>query len=218
MDVSGLLTPEAARLEKYQPRQRYFLLDEGLTETGDGDGLSAYLLRLEQAESIDGLRQGIKALRERLADRKYDRLRRVFAVFLSRVVLRRTGLLHEDIPELTDLQEVDNMLEESVDRWSAEILRKGILQGHAEGRQEGLAEGRQEGLAEGRQEGLAAGRQEGLAEGRQEGLAEGRQAGLAEGRQAMVANMVHAGFSVEQISVALGLSMEDTRELLTHVQ
>ena len=70
------------------------------------------------------------------------------------------------------------MLEESVDRWSDEILRRGILQGHAEGRQKGFAEG----------------------------------------RQAMVANMVHAGFSVEQISVALGLSLEDTRELLTHVQ
>ena len=42
-----------------------------------------------------------------------------------------------------------DMLEESVDRWSDEILRKGILQGHAKGRQEGLAEGRQEGLAEG---------------------------------------------------------------------
>jgi predicted transposase/invertase (TIGR01784 family) len=194
LDVSGLLAPEASRLEKYQPRQRYFLLDEGRTETGDGDGLSAYLLRLEQVESIDGLRQGIKALRERLADKRYDRLRRVFAVFLSRVVLRRTGLLHEDIPELTDLQEVDNMLEESVDRWSDEILRKGILQGHAEGRQEGLAEGRQAGLAE------------------------GRQAGLVEGRQAMVANMVRAGFSDEQISVALGLSMEDTRKLLTRVQ
>lgn len=39
-----------------------------------------------------------------------------------------------------------------------------------------------------------------------------------EGRQAMVANTAHAGFSVEQISVALGLPMEDTRELLTRVQ
>ena len=90
------------------------------------------------------------------------------------------------------------MLEESVDRWSDEILRKGILQGHAKGRQEGLAKGRQEGLAE----------------GRLEGLAEGRKVE----RLGMVSNMIHAGFSVEQISVALGLSMEDTREVLTRVQ
>lgn len=98
----------------------------------------------------------------------------MFAVFLSRVVLRRTGLLREDVPELTDLQEVDNMLEESVDRWSDEILRRGILQG--------------------------------------------RQEGLAEGRQSMIVNMVHADFSVEQISIALGLPLEDTRELLAHIQ
>ena len=103
-----------------------------------------------------------------------------------------------------------DMLEESVDRWSDEILRKGILQG----RQEGHAKGRQEGLAEGRQEGLAEGRQEGLAEGRLEGLTEGRKVE----RLGMVSNMIHAGFSVEQISVALGLSMKDTRELLAHIQ
>ncbi len=180
--MSGLLAPEASRLEKFQPRQRYLLLDEGRTETGHSDGLSGYLLRLEQAESIDELRHEIKGLCQRLTDQKYDRLRRVFAVFLSRVVLRRTGLLREDVPELTDLQEVDNMLEESVDRWSDEILRRGILQG------------------------------------RQEGLAAGRQEGLAAGRQSMIVNMLHADFSVEQISTALGLSLEDTRELLAHIQ
>ncbi len=148
LDISGLLAPEASRLENYQPRQRYFLLDEGRAESDSGDGLSGYLLRLEQAETLDDLRQGIKALCVRLADQKYDRLRRVFAVFLSRVVLHRTGLLHESIPELTDLQEVDNMLEESVVRWSDEILHRGILQGHAEG----LAEGRQEGRVAATQE------------------------------------------------------------------
>jgi len=34
----------------------------------------------------------------------------------------------------------------------------------------------------------------------------------------MIVNMVHADFSVEQISTALGLSLEDTRELLAHIQ
>ena len=37
-------------------------------------------------------------------------------------------------------------------------------------------------------------------------------------RLGMVSNMIRAGFSMEQISVALGLSMEDTQELLTRVQ
>ena len=91
-------------------------------------GCSHGIIHRLVAESIDELRHEIKGLCQRLTDQKYDRLRRVFAVFLSRVVLRRTGLLREDVPELTDLQEVDNMLEESVDRWSDEILRRGILQ------------------------------------------------------------------------------------------
>lgn len=38
---------------------------------GNGDGPSGYLLHLEQAKSIDELRQSIRALREHLADRNY---------------------------------------------------------------------------------------------------------------------------------------------------
>ncbi len=187
--ISGLLAPEASRLEKYQPRQRYLLLDEGRTDTGSGDGLSGYLLRLEQAETLDDLRRGIKALCVRLADQKYDRLRRVFAVFLSRVVLRRTGLLHESIPELTDLQEVDNMLEESVVRWSDEILHRGIQQGHAEGMQKGLAEGRQEGLTEGRQEGSVT------------------------ASRAIALRLLNLDMPVEEVAIVTGLSEETVRDL-----
>ena len=104
----------------------------------------------------------------RLHDPAYVRLRRAFAVWLGRIVLKRAGIT-EDISELHDLQEVDAMLEERAAQWKDDYIRQGVLMGLAEGRMEGLAEGRMEGLAEGRMEGLA----EGEAKGRVEGKAEG---------------------------------------------
>ena len=96
----------------------------------------------------------------RLHDPAYVRLRRAFAVWLGRVVLKRAGIT-EELSELHDLQEVDAMLEERAAQWKDDYIRQGVLMGLAEGRMEGLAEGRMEGLAEGE----AKGRVEGKAEG-----------------------------------------------------
>lgn len=82
-----------------------------------------------------------------------------------------------------------------------------------EGRMEGRMEGRAEGLAEGRAEGLAEGRAEGLAEGKAEGRAEGKAEGKAEERIAMAKNLKKLGISVEVISAASGLTLEEIAQL-----
>ena len=76
-------------------------------------------------------------------------------------------------------------------------MQEGFENGHAEGRAKGLAEGRAEGLAEG------------LAEGRAEGLAEGR----AEALISIAKNSKAIGISVEQISIATGLPIEEIEQL-----
>ena len=173
-DVGELLTPVSGPLERYQPRQHYFLLDESQVseELLHGGGLVAQLVRLERAREPEEVRQVVKELIARLHGPEYARLRRAFTVWLGRVVLKRSGIT-EDISELHDLREVDAMLEERAAQWKDDYIRQGVLMGLAEGRMEGLAEGRMEGLAEGRMEGLAEGRMEGLAEGEARGKAEG---------------------------------------------
>ena len=57
------------------------------------------------------------------------------------------------------------------------------------------------------------GRIEGLAEGRAEGLAEGRAEGRAEGIKIMARNLKAAGLSVEAISKASGLTLEEIDRL-----
>ena len=71
--------------------------------------------------------------------------------------------------------------------------------------QEGFENGHAKGLAEGRAEGRA----EGLAEGRAEGLAEGR----AEALISIAKNSKAIGISVEQISIATGLPIEEIEQL-----
>ena len=89
----------------------------------------------------------------RLHDPAYVRLRRAFAVWLGRVVLKRAGIT-EELSELHDLQEVDAMLEERAAQWKDDYIRQGVLMGLAEGRMEGLAEGEAKGRVEGKAEGF----------------------------------------------------------------
>ena len=157
-DVAELLTPVSGPLERYQPRQHYFLLDESQVseELLRGGGLVAHLVRLERAREPEDVRQVVKELIARLHGPEYARLRRAFAVWLGRVVLKRAGIT-EELSELHDLQEVDAMLEERAAQWKDDYIRQGVLMGLAEGRMEGLAEGEAKGRAEGRVEGKAEG-------------------------------------------------------------
>ena len=149
-DITALLAAEAGRLLAYQPRQHYFLLDESRVPAADiaeRPGVVAQLLRLERAGGPDEVRQVVSELIEQLRAPEYQQLRRAFAVWLGRVVLRRKSIAGtQAMPEIEDLQEVDAMLEENAARWETQYKNQCI----AIGRAEGMAEGRIEGMAEGR--------------------------------------------------------------------
>ncbi len=146
-DVAELLSPIRGPLSRYQPRQSYFLLDEGrvpedLLHTG---GLAAQLVRLERADSLEALRPIVRELVAQLQNAKYRHLRRMLSVWLGRVVFKRAGIT-TDVPEFHDLQEIDAMLEERAAQWKEEYIRQGILIGEARGRTEGEAWGEARGL------------------------------------------------------------------------
>ena len=133
-DVAELLPPIRGPLRRYQPRQSYFLLDEGrvpedLLHTG---GLAAQLVRLERADSLEALRPIVRELVAQLQNAKYRHLRRMLSVWLGRVVFKRAGIT-TDVPEFHDLQEIDAMLEERAAQWKDEYIRQGILIGEARG-------------------------------------------------------------------------------------
>ena len=147
LSVGEALGPAPASLEPYQSGQKYFLLDEkhcGDAQTGS-ENLFSYMVRFEKAKTPEDIQLVLQSLRQRLSEPQYRELRRLFSVWVGRVVLRNLGL-KKALPEFRDLQEVENMLAETVASWKDTWLAEGI----ATGRAEGIATGRAEGRAEGR--------------------------------------------------------------------
>lgn len=163
-DTAGLLPPLSAPLAAWQPRQRYFLLDEGrISEArlAASEGLAGLLLRFERAREPEELLPLLDELSARLSEPRYQRLHRAFTVWLARVVLHRTGMTAA-ATRMNDLQEVRTMLAERVMQWKDEYIRQGVIMGREEGLEQGLTLGREEGLTLGREEGLTLGREQGL--------------------------------------------------------
>ena len=159
-DVAELLPPVTGPLAAYQPRQRYFLLEESQVPEArlHAEGsFAALLLRLERVQKPEELLPLLDDALVRLREPEYQRLRRAFTIWIMRVVLERAGMTRPGM-RLNDLQEVRAMLAERITQWKDEYIRQGVLMG----REEGLTAGREEGLTLGREEGLTVGREEGM--------------------------------------------------------
>lgn len=139
-EVAALFAPMPGSLKHYCPQHRHFLLDESRVsgdELDKSQGLVAQLLKLERAQEPEQVRQIVKELITRLHEPKYLLLRRAFTVWLSRVVLKRSGIT-EEIPEFQDLREVDAMLEERAAQWKDEYIKQGKTEGISIGEARGI--------------------------------------------------------------------------------
>ena len=150
-DVADLQFPIKGPLEAYQPRQKYFLIEESQVSEeclADADGIAAFLLRLERANDPGAILPIIRDMIERLRGPQYRNLRRAFTIWLTRVAFRRSELIGSEA-ELTDLQEVESMLAERAPLWKQEYIHQGISIGEAKGRMEGISIGEARGEARG---------------------------------------------------------------------
>ncbi len=152
-EFSELVEPARGGLQAYCPSLRYFLLDEGRVPAAElvhSEGTLADIIRLESSPEPLAVRQIVGRLSKRLREPRYDSLRRTLTVWISRVVLRQM-VPGEEIPELSELQEIDNMLAERVARWTEQWKREGLEAGRLEGIREGRKEGLQKGFEQGSQ-------------------------------------------------------------------
>ena len=127
LDVADLVDPVGRGLEVYRPRLRYFLLDEKHlgTEGLAGRNLMSAVIRLEQGRGPDEMREVVAALAAWLDQPEKADLRRALAHWIRHVLLpaRLPGV---KIPEVGDLMEVRNMLEERVVDWTRDWKQAGI--------------------------------------------------------------------------------------------
>ena len=139
-DIADLLSPAPKGLERYAPRLRYFLIDEG--RYADSDlvplkNLVAALFRLENSRTAREMDGVLAALVEWLKAPDQASLRRAFVAWLRQGLQSKLPGL--EFTQLNDLYEVRSMLADRVDEWTEEWLRQGEARGVARGRQEGEA-------------------------------------------------------------------------------
>ena len=138
-DLDSLLQPAPPELEKFRPGLRYLSIDEGSYDDAAlarHDNLVASLFRLEQCRELDRVEPLVSHLVGQLKETGPESLRRAFAVWLDKVILKR---LSGEYTTTIDLWEKHTMLSERFDEWEAQFLREGRQQGMREGWKAGEA-------------------------------------------------------------------------------
>lgn len=146
LELRELIEPVSGGLEAFLPSFRYLVLDEAHLPKevlGPLDNPATAVFEVERSESLEQVRQVIAAVREMPLGAEGEAIRRDMAVWLRQVVLP-ARLPDEQLPEVDELEEVDEMLAERVKtwpkKWMAEGYRSGLREGEQKGRQEGLHE------------------------------------------------------------------------------
>ena len=136
-DVSELIASGGVALARYQPSQRYFLLDE--SRAGDGGlprgNLVSALIELETNRERGRLPDLLGALIELLREQDDAELTQAFRAWVAQVLLPRR-FRGTDSGSLPQLEEVRTMLAEQVREWTEEWVEEGREQGIAQGRAE----------------------------------------------------------------------------------
>ena len=149
VEVADLIDPVGEALARYQPSQRYFLLDEG--RWGEDDlprrNLVSALVALENSRSAEELPGLLAALSDWVGGPEDDELRRAFVEWVRQVVVpgRYGGVA---LPVVQALEGGGSMLAESVKEWTEQWLREGREQGREQGLELGLERGIERGRAE----------------------------------------------------------------------
>ena len=141
-DVSALIASGGgAALARYQPSQRYFLLDEGRVGGADlpSGNLVSALIALETNPDRVRAAALLEPLIELLQKQDDEELTAAFTEWVRQVLLPRRfrGSVSGPLPRL---EEVRAMLAETVQEWTAEWVE----QGREEGREQGIEQGRAE--------------------------------------------------------------------------
>jgi hypothetical protein len=208
-NVADLIEPYPGVLQRYRPSQKYFLLDEGRIKERELEGLNSTvseIIRLENSPTPEELKQIVSRLTLRLHDKRHDSLRRALVVWINRIVLKRM-IPEENIPNVTELQEIDNMLAERVEEWTEKWKQQGIKQGM----QQGIKQGMQQGIQQGMQQGIQQGKQQGIQQGMQQGIQRGKQ----QGKSALLLRLVKKRFgkipiwAEEKISTATKTELDE---------
>ncbi len=142
LDVADLIESAPESLAKYRPSMRYCLIDVKRCPLAELEKLrgnvAAGIVRAAQDHGIEYLLRVVRELKTWLKHRRYRALRDDLTTWLTKTVFAARAP-DIDVPELSDLDEVETYLETNMQTWPE--------QWEARGRKEGVRVGRKEGEA-----------------------------------------------------------------------
>ena len=165
LELHQLYFPAPQELQQYQPRMRYWLLEErALLDQAQSIGIKnlvAAIFRLEFSSEPDDVRNILLELNSWMHQGSSPNLRYSMFRFACKWFRR-----HAPGYDFDDLQNPNGdltMLAQRIEQWKTDIHQHGLLEGRQEGLQEGIEKGIQEGIQKGLQEGIEKGLQKGQA-------------------------------------------------------
>lgn len=140
-ELYDLIRPHPQVLKPFQPRLKFWLLDEGAFAAEYLEQMqcvTAAIFRFEHTPDTQAAKQAIRGLAQAIAHSPFkQRIDRVVTHWIKyRLKSKMPGLALPDAQELT--KGLD-MLETNIDRWEAQAMAKGMQQGMQQGKLEGEA-------------------------------------------------------------------------------
>lgn len=151
-NISGLVVPMPAGLDKYCPKLQYLLLDEGRYSQSQLAPLLknvvAAVFQLEHSRTEREFVELVNTVNQWLSSPKQARLKNDLTAWVKNVLIAKHLLSSEAIQEINQLEELTTMLAEQIDEWEARWVTKGRTEGLEKGLEKGLKKGRTEGQAQ----------------------------------------------------------------------
>jgi predicted transposase/invertase (TIGR01784 family) len=125
-DLGSLIEDLDPSAEIYRPYFRYRLIDERAyprERLAEMSSPVAQLFRIEKTLDTSELLDSFHRLRQNLSPAEAS-LRKAFETWTRTVVIPRFGVLENQIPADLNLEELETMLAENIDRWNIEALAK----------------------------------------------------------------------------------------------
>ncbi|MDP1605899.1 MAG: DUF4351 domain-containing protein [Rhodocyclaceae bacterium] len=142
-EIFDLIQPHPPVLTEFQPKLKFWLLDEGKFSPAYLEGLQsvmAAIFRMEHPNDTEETKRAIRCFGQAVANSPFrERIGRAVTEWLRyRLNQKMPGL---DIPEIDELLKGTQMLETRIDQMKANILAEGMQLGEIKGKLEGRLEG-----------------------------------------------------------------------------
>ena len=149
-EVAEMIAGGGPALAPYQPSQRYYLLDERMVGAHalPRNNLMSALVALESNRDRERAPELVGALIEQLRELGDTTLTHVFQEWLTQVLIPRRKWGAE-VESMAVLEEVQSMLAETVQEWTADWVAEGREQGLKEGIEQGIEQGIGQGIEQG---------------------------------------------------------------------